>query len=642
MKPILRTRARGLLGVLLFGALLVGVNALVAGLPWRADLTEEHLYTLSAGTKQLLAGLDRPVVLTFYATTGDQVPIPVRQYAKRIEDLLREYVLHGGGNVKLEVEDPQPDSDAEEWAQKFGLQAAPMALLGGGPDLYLGLAAVSGPRDASIPFLSPDAEPQLEYLVTRLVHEVSLAARPKVGLLSSLPVTGRPPATPFGPPQGGGKPWAAVEELKKLYEVVEVEPGAETIPEEVTALVIIHPRDLSGKTLFAIDQFVLQGGRLLAFVDPACLAQMESEAQNPYRNMMGMSSSSSDLNRLTSAWGLRLDAERMAADPMAATPVRSGEGRVKRNASWLSLRGENVDRGDVAISGLEFLMLPFAGAFEGGPAEGLTMTPLLFTSKEAGLTETMQVMLPGAASAPPPAAGKALPVAVRLTGLFKTAFPEGAPAEPPAGGEGDEGASGETEKPEPPAGDVLAAGTAPGVVVLVADVDLLYDRFAVEPVNFFGYQGYQMANDNIGFLLNMVEQLAGSEVLIGLRSRGTYDRPFTRVLEIEQQAAARWRREEQRLQARLDETRRRLEELQASRDPGQKLILTDEQRAEIEQFRDEQFRTQRELKNVRKDMRRDIERLGWLLKLVNMAAVPVLVAAFGLYHGAARRRRAGG
>lgn len=622
-------------GVFIVLGIVILVNILVARLPsMRIDLTAERLYTLTPNTKAMLGDLERDVALKFYfSRSAGSTPIPIKQYAQRIQDLLGEYETNGRGRIRLEVHDPEPDSDEEEWAQKYGLSAQGMGPFGG-EGFYLGLAAVSGTREAAIPFLAPSAEPQLEYLLTRLIHEVSQTERPTVGLMTALPVMGTP-QMPFRQPQGPqAQKWAVISDIERLYEVREVSPTVEEIPADLETLLILHPKDLSEKTLFALDQFVLRGGRLLAFVDPMCLAEQENQAQP---NQFGGFGNASDLNRLSRAWGLELRTGKLLADPGAATTISRGPaGGGEESIAWLSLRGERMNREDVATASLEFVMMPFAGALSGEPAEGLTMTPLVSPTDTAGLIDSFAAMGPGSAARKDLQRESGLFLGVRLQGNFKTAFPDGPPEEDQAAGEEEENA--EPEETESPAH--LTESDGHGAVILITDVDMLYDRFAVRNLSFLGQTMMQPVNDNLNFALNLIEQMAGSEELIGLRGRGTYERPFTKVLELQREAQDRWQNEELALQQELQDAQARINELQAAKDQDQRFILSPAQADEIEKFDEKVFETRRKLKEVRKNLRKDIEALGLKLKFINIAAVPLAVAAFGIVRGLRRRKRA--
>lgn len=620
MKKTTTKQFAGIAGVLVVLGILVAANALFAGARLRKDLTAEKLYTLSSGTVAMLQDLDRPVTLKFYfSKSNPNLPGPLKNYVQRTLDFLREAAARSSGKVALEVLDPRPDSDAEEWAQRYGLVPQATGGLGLQPDLYLGLVAVAGIQEAAIPFLDPTAEPQLEYLVARLVQEVVRARRPRLGVMSALPVLA-PPSSPFMPARG--QDWLFMTELKKQYEVAPVSLDAAEIPADLDALLVIHPKDLGEETLYALDQFVLKGGRLLAFVDPMNISE------EPLREAMGMPSLSSDLNRLTSAWGVTIDVSRIVADLAAATPVNLGNGRAERLPAWLTLRAQtNLDRDEIATGSLESLMLPFAGAITGTPAEGLAMKTLVYASSNAVTLDAFQARSTAdlGTRSGKPAPGATL--AVRLSGRFKTAFPDGPPA-----------AAGETNETAQAAG--LQAGEKDGVVVLVADADLLANDVSARAIQVFGQTLYQPFNDNLNFTLNLAEQLSGEPALVGLRGRGRYSRPFERVLALEKAAQEQWQEEEAKLQQKLQETQLRLNELQTAKSEDQQLVLSPAQKAELEKFRQERFETQRQLKEVRKNLRSSIERLGLSLKVLNMAAVPLLVAAWGIGFGWHRRRKA--
>lgn len=622
MKRATKNVFSGVAGALLVLAILVAGNALLASVRIRADLTDEKLYTLSGGTVEAFRSLDRPVVLKFYfSRSNPDVPVPLKNFAQRTEDFLREIESRSGGKIALEVLDPRPDSEIEEWAQRYGLMPQSLGGIGMPPDLYLGLVAVSGTKEAAIPLLAPALEPQLEYLVARLVQETTRDRRPRLAVLSGLPAVGRPS---FGP-GGGASDWLFVSELKAQYEVEPLDKEADAIPEGTDMLVVIHPKELGETTLYAIDQYLLKGGRMLAFVDPLCVSDED------FGSGYGGDPVSSDLNRLTKAWGIQVDATKVVSDPAAATPINVGAGQAEILGTWLTLRGEqNMEKTELSTAPLDNMMMPFAGAIAGNPAEVLQMVTLLRSSEESAMLDAFMVQqAPGkGANAGEPAPGSAL--AVRITGRFPTAFPDG----PPETERGNADNNAET------AGNHLTNAQADGVVVLVSDADMLADRFLAQTLRFFGQTVHQPVNDNLNFALNLAEQLSGNSALVELRSRGRFDRPFKRVLAMEQAAQARWREEEKKLQDKLAETQRRIGELQAAKSDDQQLVLSSAQRAEIERFRQERFETQRQLTEVRRNLRSNIERLGLGLKLINMAAVPMLVAVFGVVYGMKRRNRA--
>ena len=615
----------GGIGALVVLGIVIAVNLLFSGVRLRKDLTEEKQYTLSEGTATMLQELQRPVTLKFYVSKSNpNLPMPLKNYVQRVIDFMRELADRSGGNVIFETWDPQPDSDAEEWAQRYGLMPQATGGIGAVPDLYLGLVAVAGTREAAIPFLDPSAEPQLEYLVVRMIHEVTRSGSAKLGVLSTLPVLGAA-ANPFMQ-QASGEDWLFVSELKKQYAVQPVMPEAESIPEDLDALILVHPHGLSERTLFAIDQFLLKGGRLIAYVDPMCISTE--------RNLQAgeMPQPSSDINRLSSAWGITMDAQTIVADVAAATPINLGDGRAERLPAWLTLRGkDNLDRQEIVTAPLDNVMLPFAGAFVGEPVEGLTMTALAQASPDAVMISAYQARNPAMMSTRGGAPAPDARLAVRLSGSFPTAFPDGPPV-----------AEGETNEPPATVDNWLKVSEKESSVVLISDADLLSNDFSARGMNIFGQILYQPFNDNLNFTLNLLEQMTGNPALIGLRSRGRFDRPFERVLALERTAQERWQEQEELLQQKLMDTQRRINDLQALKEQDQQLVLSVAQKAEIEKFRQERFEIQRQLKDVRKNLRRSIESLGLRLKVLNMAAVPALVAIFGIVYGWRRRTRAAG
>ncbi len=594
----------GLAGVLLLLGILIAFNAVLRPMRARVDVTEDKLYTLSDGTKQLLGELDRDVTLKFYfSKSNDRLPVPMKNFAARVRDLLKEYESRSGGYLVVEEFDPKPDSDEEEWAQRYGLQGQALDMFGAGGQLYFGIVAVSGNREAAIPVLAQSAEPRLEYLLTRMVSEVASEKQAKVGIMSALPVNGSGAANPYMMQQGGSAKWALISEIERQNDVEPIDMTATNIAEDIDTLVVIHPAEISDDTLYALDQFVLRGGHLLAFTDPMCITAMDGA--NPQMMQMGqMPQTESDLNRLTSAWGIEMITGQLAADEAAASLLNAGNGQAQRNAAWLSLRAPHINHDDVATGSLNEMMLPFAGAFEGSVSNGLAKTELLFTEDD-GFTVSAAAARSGNLGRA--LTRKRLPIAVRLTGTFQTAFPD--------------------------KHDGLKESAAPGAVILVADTDLLADRFATQTMNLFGQSIVQPRNDNFSFAVNMVEQLCGSEALIGLRSRNSFDRPFDRVIDLEKQAAFKWQSEEERLNQKLQSTQQRLASLQWTQEDGQQTFLNPEQQTEVKKFREEVFQTQQSLKEVRKNLRSDIEQLGVRLKVLNIAGIPLLVALFGIGRG---------
>ena len=632
MKGILKIGA-GAAGVLMVLAILVAVNIIVAPLRLRVDLTEEKLYTLSKGSRQILGELDGPVTLKYYfsRSSGD-APMHLKEYASQVEDLLKEYEVAGKGKLILEVYDPEPDSDEEEWARRYGVAEQPTGSMFG-PPIYFGVVAAAGSSDgeAVIPALSPRTESTLEYDLTRLIARVGDTKKPVLGVISSLPVMGSPAPNPMMmamQPQNRQPAWTIITELKRDYDVRELDAAATTIDSDVDALLLFHPKALSDSTVYAIDQFVLRGGHLMAFLDPFSMADAQANPSNP---MMGMQrgGKSSDLPALLKAWGVDYDENKVVADTRAITTLSGTDGQPEESAVFLSLGPENLDRDDLLTSQLESVMLAFAGAFADQTDEGLTFTPLIQSSEASSMVDASSVQFGMQAyrSQLNPS-GTRKTMAARLSGTFKTAFPDGPP---PA----DEGV--DAPAPTGPA-EHLSEGQ--GTVLLFGDVDLLVDRVCVRFVRDpFGGQYPIAQNDNLALAANAVEQMSGSEALIAIRSRGTTRRQFTYVDEIEMKAARQGRDKLQKLNDKLQETQQKISALQTEKQGNQRQFLSEAQKEEIAAFREEEYRVKQELKEVRKNLRKEIKDLGVWVKVLNIAVIPVLVIIFGVGYGVIRRRR---
>lgn len=609
--------------------LLIALNSLCSRVVVRWDLTEEKLFTLSPGTRNLLAHLDRPVVLKYFTSTAaPEIPGPFKAFSRQVEDLLKEYVRASRGRITFEKYDPAPDSDAEEMANRYGIQGQPLGMMG--PSLYLGVVAVSGAEQQMIPVIDPRTEEMLEYNLTRMIARVAHPQLPVIGVLSSLPVLGSAAdemAFMGGPRPTPQPPWLAFQRLKEDYQVRSIPPTATVIAPDVATLIVVHPKDLSQETLFAIDQFVLRGGRLLVFVDPLCITDESASA-----GMQGMTMprASSDLGPLFTAWGLTFDPTRVIADIDAGTTVRGRDNRPEQSPLFLSLDPSRFAPGEIALASLDSLLLPFSGVFEIQPRDGLQSAVLLRSSANA---QRVSALMAGFGSDTIrrdfKSEAQAFPLAVRLTGAFNTAFPEGRPT------------GGDTNTPA--AAEAPLARTAPdkpGLVVVVGDVDVLANAFCVREMNFLGTPVQQPFNDNLALFGNLVDQIAGGTDLIGIRSRGKSDRPFTRVLALARQAQEQHRAREQELEQKVQSLEQRLSELQARKDEHQRFLLSPEQEKAIANFRAQMLASQQELRQVRKNLREGIERLGLKIKIINLAGVPILVALVGLSVPLFRRLRA--
>lgn len=620
----------GIAGLLIVILIAVAVNIIAGNLNLRKDLTEEKLYTLSDGTVNILKEIERPVTLKFFFNESNpKVPMGMKNFARRVEDLLAEYEVRSDGNILIEKYDPKPDSDAEDWAQGYGLAGQELGILG--PRLYIGIVAVMGDSEATLPVVDPRAEDLLEYNITRLITRVANPKKPVIGVIGSLPVLGiqPPPYAMPGQPRPEPTPaWIAFAELRQDYDVREIDSTAEEISGDIDAIVLVHPKELSDRTLFAIDQFVLRGGRLMAFLDPMCITEMD--LQGP--SSMGMPTASSDLDKLLAAWGVQYERSRVVADIEAVSRLRMGQGnRTEDSPVWLSLRRQHVNAEDLLTSKLETMMMPYAGTFRVSASDELKVTTLLSTSETSGMVDAMtaQYGVDGVKRAFRSGLER-LNLAVRLHGKLKTAFPGGKPKsqEDSDDAEGDEEEAGNGE--EEPAEAYLVESTGENTVILVGDVDMLYNRFCVREMNFLGFKTHQAVNDNLSFFLNAVEQIAGSTDLIGIRARGKTARPFDVVLALERRAREKYMNEERQLQQNLQNAQRRLTELQREKDGNQQYILSPEQKKAIDSVQKQVLQTRAEVKLVRRKLREDIEKLGFKLKAINILLMPAVIALAGV------------
>jgi ABC-type uncharacterized transport system involved in gliding motility auxiliary subunit len=599
--------------------ILVAVNYLVSQASVRADLTDGKLYTLSDGTRKILRGLQSPVKLRLYVSPGEAMPVQLRPFAGRVTDMIEEFKSVAGPNLVVETYRPLPDSEEEDAAQLDGVE--PQQLVTGG-QFYLGVAVSRLDRRQSIGAISPQRERLLEYDLARAIARVAAAERTRIGVMSALPVMGMP-MNPFT--RQSAEPWVLAAELKGAFEVKEVDMAAKAIDPDINVLLVVHPRDISPETEYALDQFVLRGGKLVAFVDP--YAFFDQMPMMP--GMPPQPGSSSSLPTLFKAWGVEMDPAKVLSDIVYA----SGAGQ-RYTPTVLSLNRGAFDRDDVVMGQVETMLYAFGGAFELKPAEGLRSTVLVKSSRNSMLVPHSEANVSGdAATKSFQPSDKAYPLAVRLSGTFKTAFPDGPPKPPGA----------DPKKPAPATADAsqLKASTGENSVILVADADLLHDGAAVDVQEIFGRKIIVPSNGNLAFAVGLVEQVAGGEELISLRSRAAALRPLTVVRELEADAQKQYLGKVKALEDEITKTTEKLQAMQKTgAGPAKSAeILTPEQQAELDSFRKKVVETRKELKEVRKNLRRDAESLVFLTKVANIALMPLLVALAGLIVALVRRAR---
>ncbi len=617
----------GVAGLTIVIAIAIAFNVILANLYVRKDMTEEKLYELSAGTLDTLKNLETKITLKFFFNESNRdMQMREKLFAGRVDDLLDQYELAARGMVQIEKYDPKPDSDAEEWARKYGVHGRPMAH-SPWSSLYMGLVASVEDRDEAIPFLEYSAENLLEYNITRMIMRVSNPKKPVAGVLSYLPVLGTP-ANPYSrTPQRPEQPWFSFWGLQQDYDLRQIQPGVDQIDDDIDALIIVHPK-LPNATLYAIDQFLLRGGRILAFVDPLCTVEKRDPMMPP---QMQLAPKASSLGNLLDAWGVSFSTGRTVADSEAFSSLRKSDNTVVDSFTFLSLVTNSLNATDTLTANLEFLVLVNAGAFDIAESNTTTVTRLITSSASSSLVSAME------ASSGDPATirrsfvsgQKQLDLAIRLHGRFKTAFPNGKPLPT----DKDDHAEARVDTTD----NSLKKSQRDSVVILVGDVDMLYNWYCVEEVrNPLGFPEIRIANNNINFFHNAVEQITGQPSLATVRTRGKIRRPFNRIVKLRQKAEERHREEMKHLMATKVQLEKRLQELPAQMGKDG-LVIDPKLREEWARLEKQYAQTGERLRKVRRERDRDIERLGIWVKAVNILAMPLLVILAGIGVSVVRR-----
>src|SRR5215469_992605 len=636
MKPLSR-RLYALAAIALAAVIFVGLNiaADATFTTTRIDLTENKLYTLSPGTVHTLETLQEPITLKFFYSkkVGSQYAA-INAYAGRVRDLLAEYVAHSRGKIILEEIDAEPFTQAEEQASAAGLTGAPTET---GDLLYFGLVGTNTiDGKETVAFFAQDREPYLEYDLTSLIYRLTMPKKPVIGVISSLPLeTGAGGMAALL--QGQAHPFIAYEELRQSYETKTIQQDFDRIPADVSMLIVAHPPPLAPKQLYAIDQYVLAGGHALIFLDP-----MSEAAQAMQGGGQGMAPSSSDMRDLLKAWGVDYDSSKVVLDRALAQAVRTSadpRNPVTRYPLWLHFDASNFDPHDQVTANLQTLNLASVGSL--APLKGATTTfePLVRSSGESSLMDAIQAKLdprPEDLLAQVVPTGRRYTIAARISGPVKTAFPGGQPTITAAGAP--------PVKTAPKAQDPpLKASKEPINVIIMADSDIFDDKFWVHVENLYGRQLASPFADNGAFIMNAVENLSGSNDLISLRTRATSSRPFIVVQKLQAQAQARFQQEADALKQKLSDTETRLHALEqgggANAQPQSGTALSPEQQQEITRFKREVAATRTALRTVQHNLRKDIDALGSWLAFINIALVPILVAAFAMVLAVLRRRR---
>jgi ABC-type uncharacterized transport system involved in gliding motility auxiliary subunit len=595
--------------LILFVAISMLSGSLLRGM--RADLTQNGLYTLSDGSRNILGELQEPVNLYLFFSGEASRGLPqIRSYARRVDEMVEEFENHAAGKLIVHRVDPEPFSEEEDQAAAFGSQAVPVGA--GSETLYLGIAGTNSLDGVQVmPFLQPSKEKFLEYDLAKMISSLGSPERITIGFLSTLQMdAGFDPAT-----QGMREAWVVYEQLGQLFDLETIDPGADSLPDNIDLLLLVHPKDLTDPMMYQLDQFVLGGGRLIVFLDPFA----ESDRGDPNDPMaMMQAGSASNLGPLLDSWGVRYEVDRVIGD------LQYGVGTSQsRHIGILSVPADGLNSEDVVSADLQAVNFSSTGWL--APVEGAsTRFEALVQSSENATTldasrlrfltnpaDLMQGFNP---------TGDRYALAARLTGPAISAF-------------------------DAPDGDVQSAshlaesGKSGITVMLFADTDLLTDRLWVQKQPFLGQNLVTAFADNGNLVVNAADNMVGNRDLIGIRTRVSSSRPFDRVSELQVQAERSYLATEERLQQELAETERKLTELQAAKGDSELLVLSDEQQAEIDRFMDRKLDIRKELRQVQHDLQRDIDRLGTRLKLLNITLVPLLVMIAALLYAVQRRRR---
>ena len=602
----------------------------------RLDMTEYKNYTVSQGTKNILGNLSQPLDIKFFYSKKLAPELPgINVYADQVADMLREYKRIAGSALNLEFIDPEPFSEAEDLAVANGLNAVPVDQQGS--SFYFGLIATNAiDGRETIAFFTPEREQQLEYDLTRLIQRLSEDSIVEVGVLSSLKVSGDPQAAMYGLPS---QPWYSIGQLGELYKLTYLDNDIEVIDSSLSVLLVINPANLSRQTLFAIDQFALNGGNLMMFVDPL------AEAQQPDPTGGSALQSDDELADLLTAWGVSLNTDNLVADYENAMRVQSNtanRGEVTDYPIWFRLDQQNMNAQEPVLEQLGEVIFASSGALR--PVEGATtqFVPLLTTTKTASLIDLQNTMLqtdPKAILKLYQPGSEALTIAARVSGEIKTAFPDYHPEDTEdestaqAESSRNEEGSGETDelKDNDPAqthNTQLESGSVNAVIF--ADTDFLRDQFWVQIQNFLGNQLAVPSAGNGKLVANLVDQMSGSVDLISVRNRGSANRPFTLLESIRQDAEQKFLQKEQELISELQTAENKLLELEQAKNAQNNVLISSDQQSEIDRFTQKKLTIRKQLRQVRHSLQKDIERVETQVKVINIALMPILILFFGL------------
>lgn len=606
---------RAALGVAALVTIAVLANWLISLTPLGnrgADFTENKVHTLSEGTGAILGELDTPVVIRYYATRNtDYMPQELKLHMRRVDDLLKEYASLSKGKLRIENLDPEPDTDAEDSANLDGINGQRMD----DQNLYFGLAVSCLDKTSVIPFIDPRDETMLEYHISKAISEVATPVKPKLGIMSGIDMKGSPGMMAGQPPT---PPWVIYQQLKQSFDVVDISMEPATIdPKQIKVLLLFHPAGIKPEVEYTIDQYVLNGGTVVACLDAFSVAAQMTGGGNPMMGQQGTPTTST-LPTLLSAWGVSYESGMVLADPPLAT--RLGGDRLGLAVPTLG-KDQMPMKDSVITKDLGSIVMFLPGAFTKTGKEGITATSIVQSTTNAGFVDAMRAsQLDPTLARTLKANGTAYDLVTHLSGTFKTAFPDGKPKPTTEG----------VENKDAPKIDPLKEGVAQGNVFLIADIDAFYDRFAYNVQSFGGAQMASPANGNASLLLNLLDQATGSKHLIGSRSRSALRRPFTVIQKMEDDFNKTVGAKIAEFEEKQKAAQQKLSDLQSQKSAGNELYLSPAQEEEIKKLRKEQVDYSKLIREEEKGLRRQKDKLAGNITLLNVAAMPALVVLVGL------------
>ena len=628
----LNVYVNSLIGVVVIFIGLVLFNTITAQLKFKADLTEGDLFTLSEGSKKLLEDLKEEgdgskLEIRFYLTQGEKgVPVFVSEHGRRIEDLLDQYQEYAGSNIELKKINPRRDTDEEELAVNDGIQLLMNAF-------YVGMAVSFLDTTEVIPFFDPAKSTTLEYDISRAIKNVLKLKedRQTIGVMSSLNVWGGPDASnPMAMMNRGAQqpPWFFLRQLQQDFNVERLEATATEISDDIDLLLVIHPKNISDATEYAIDQFVLSGRKLIVFADPLALKD-EGNNQNPQMRIPGMGGAST-LSRLFTKWGVNFENSKVVADFNFRLGQRDPLSRGRIMPAYLALSKKAFNQEEIVTRDLGSIRMPYAGSFDvSNLATGLTAKELISSSDQAKLVDgmssqfngekIMDSFLTGSEDGKPTGTNK-FALAVKISGTFTTAFPDGKP-----GSSGDEEESDEEKTTN---SNHLKESESENHVCLIGDTDLLSEEH-------FLIQQRFLLSQNVSFVQNIVDHF-GDDTLINIRSRNQ-DRPFTTIMDLEKEAQSKFEDKLKKLEAEQQAILQDKTKLESTGEGQNQFTLSIDPEA-LKNIQKKELEKRKQIREIRKELRSEIDLIQLQIKLANIVSMPALVVIAGIIFFVRKRK----